>query len=197
MKKRILTLVLIFVIGISLAFADSAADKVVYTDFGLSYGSIVSPSQLENNTSGELDTAVFDAKAGLSFLCRWLDVYAGASFNFYVDRQNFQNYYTFYPVYGGIKVNIMPEMCVYPDIFFEYGKSISDRHTQTTNPYTGATVDHDQSYLGGYYNLGLGVNWNVTDISVLSFRIERPSFEDQDGNEIHAIKTGLAWKIYY
>jgi hypothetical protein len=163
------------------------ADKLVFSEFSLSYGKITGPGSLANNTAGTYDTGIFEARTGLNIL-KWADVYAGASFNLFIYRQDTQQHYTFFPVYGGIRGNIMPDWAVYPDVFIEYGVSISNLHG-----LKGA----DRPWNGSYYNFGAGVNWNMEDIAVLSLRIERPAVAGDGSGEFHIFKTGIAWKIFY
>jgi opacity protein-like surface antigen len=138
-----------------------ADDKIAFTEFGISYGSVIDPSYISNNTTGVLDTAVFDAKAGVEIL-KWADVYAGAGFHLYLVRTNWQEHYTFFPLCGGVRVNIMPDWCVYPVVFGEYGAAFSNRRT-IVSPIT----DHNDTWIAGYYNFGIGVNWKVEDIATL------------------------------
>lgn len=189
MKRKIIGVIIAVLMLSTAAFAD----KLVFTEFGLSHGKVFSPARFADNTTGLFDTAVFDARAGVNIL-KWGDVYLGGAFNFYVDRGNNQQHYTFFPVYGGIRANIMPDWVVFPSVFFEYGKAISNHHWL----FMGYKVV-DNPWLADYYNFGLCVNWNVADIAILQLRVERPAITSSAslGGEFHIIKTGLAWKIYY
>lgn len=189
MKKKILFLVFVLIFAFC-AFA--GADMRAFTQFGLSYGKVFSPANLGNNTTGLYDTAVFDAKAGLDFW-KWADAYIGGAFDFFMDRPNMQDHYSFFPIFGGVVLNIMPDWVVYPSVMFEYGRAISDRYYLSGN----STVSNP--WIADYYNYGFCVSWNLADIAILSFSVERPAISNMHGNggEIHTIKTGLAWKIYY
>jgi hypothetical protein len=188
--KRKISIVFLFLI---LVFSSGLyADKLVFTEVGLSYGKTFSPAAFGNNSTGLFDTALFDAKVGLDF-CKWADLYIGGAFDFFVDRGSTQNHYSFFPIFGGVAVNIMPDWVVYPSVIFEYGRAISNHH------YLFKGYFKDNPWLADYYNCGFCVNWNMVDIAVLSFSVERPSISNMAGNggEIHIIKTGLAWKIFY
>jgi hypothetical protein len=190
MKK----IIVLTAIAAVLAFSGAARadmDKLVFTEFGVSYGNVIDPSYISNNTTGVLDTAVFDAKAGVEIL-KWADVYAGAGFNLYLDVKNQQQHYTFFPLCGGIRVNIMPDWCVYPSLSAEYGVAFSNRRTLLS-----PIADHNVPWIAKYYSYGIGVNWKVEDIATLCLTIERPSISNIAGAEIHILKAGLAWKILY
>lgn len=190
MKKIIVLTAMAVVLAFSGA-AQADMDKLVFTEFGVSYGSVIDPSYISNNTTGVLDTAVFDAKAGVEIL-KWVDVYAAAGFHLYLERTNWQQHYTFFPLAGGARVNIMPDWCVYPSVFAEYGAAFSN-HRITPNPI----IEIDKPWIGSYYNFGIGVNWKVEDMATLCLTIERPSISNNAGAEIHILKAGLAWKILY
>ncbi len=182
MKRKIIgVLTALFILS-----AAAFADKLVFSEFGLSYGKITGPGSLANNTAGTYDTGVFEARTGLNIL-KWADVYAGASFNLFIFRQDTQKHYTFFPIYGGIRADIMPGWVVYPDVFIEYGIALSNLHANTG----------DRPWNGSYYNFGAGVNWNLEDTAVLSLRFERPAVAGDGSGEFHIFKTGIAWKIYY
>jgi len=188
--KRKISIVFLFLI---LAFAAGLyADKLVFTEAGLSYGKIFSPAKFANNSTGLYDTAIFDAKVGLD-LCKWADLYIGGAFDFFADRANLQNHYSFFPVFGGVMVNIMPDWMIYPSVLFEYGCAISNHYFVPV--YTAVNTP----WLAAYYNYGICLNWNVADIAVLQFSVERPAISNikNNGGEIHIIKTGFAWKIFY
>lgn len=171
-------------------FEDFMANKLVFTEFGLSYGNAIDPDGISNNTDGVFDTAVFDAKAGVEIL-KWGNLYAGCGFHYYQNRADWQQHYTFYPLYGGVRVNIMPEWFIYPSLFAEYGVAFANHH------FINAYVMDDQPWTASYYSFGLGIDWKVADIAVLRMTFERPSFSNNDGAEIHVFKTGLSWKILY
>lgn len=191
MKRTLLFSVVAIMLFSNVVFGEKPCDKIVFTEFGLSYGSVIDPDYISNSTTGVLDTAVFDAKAGVE-LFKWIDVYIGGAFNFYMVSSNWQSNYTFYPIFGGLRVNIMPEWCVYPSISAEYGFAFASHHLMTA-PYTF----DNKAWLAAYYNFSLGVNWKIEDIAVLCLSIERPAISNKYGAEIHIFKTGLAWKILY
>jgi len=167
------------------------AGKIAFTEAGASYCNVIDPSYISNNDTGVFDTASFDAKAGYEPIM-WTDIYAGAAFHFYMDRSNWQNFYTFFPLYIGCRVNIFPELIVYPSIFAEYGLAFANHHY-----VTGPTTERDAAWDASYYNFGIGINWNVTDIATLCLYAERPSLSNDSGPEIHIFKSGFAWKIFY
>jgi hypothetical protein len=189
MKRKITAVLAILLLAMS---AQVFADKLVFTEFGLSYGKVFSPASFANNTTGLYDTAVIDAKVGVD-ICKWADLYIGGAFDYFGGRTNLQNNYTFYPIFGGVKVNIMPEWKVYPSVLLEYGCSISNNYFVTTY------ATDNRPWVARYYNYGICVNWNVADIAILQLSVERPSISNlaNNGGEIHMIKTGLAWKIFY
>jgi hypothetical protein len=189
--KKIIVLTAIAVVLVFSGAARADMDKLAFTEFGVSYGSVIDPSYISNNTTGVLDTAVFDAKAGVEIL-KWVDIYAAAAFHLYLERANWQEHYSFFPLAGGARVNIMPEWCVYPVVFGEYGVSFSNLRT-LPNPVS----EKNYPWIAGYYNFGIGVNWRVEDIATLCLTIERPSITNNRGAEIHILKAGLAWKILY
>jgi hypothetical protein len=184
MNKKIIIFLLLLFFSISFVYAD----KLFFTEFGLGYASIISPGNIENNTTGTKDTMAIDAKAGINIL-KWVDIYAAGSFYFFMFNQDWQSHYSFYPIAGGVRINILSENLIYPDLFFEYGVAISNLHTIFT----------DSPWTAQYYNFGISVNLNITDISNISLKIERPTISGKDETqpEIHIIKTSLAWKFYY
>ena len=193
MKKILLAVSMLFFTVIS----PLMAEKLVFSEFGVSYSSLITPRVLENNTTGTYDAPVFDAKVGVNIL-KWADVYVGGSFQFFIDRPNTQQYYTFYPYFAGIRANIFPDFCVYPDIMFEVGKAFANRHIQyALNPYQ--TADRDNTWTADYYSFGFGVNWKISDVSILSLRLERPTYSNLNVSygELQAVKAGFAWKIFY
>jgi len=104
MKKKIALVSLLLLAVLS----PLMADKLVFTEVGVSFASIIMPRAFESNATGTYDTAAFDLKAGFDIF-KWADIYVGGGFQFFADRPNpqgFDNYYTFYPVYGGIRANI-------------------------------------------------------------------------------------------
>ncbi len=199
MKNKIIVLALL---AVTAFFAPVMAEKFVFTEYGVSYGSMITPRNIENNSTGTYDTALFDAKAGVS-ICRWAEVYIGGSFQPFIFTANPQENCSFLPVYAGIKANIFPSWPVYPGLMFEYGKAAANIHSQYEVVYgpNTALFDRDSSWVADYYNFGFSVNWNVEDIAVLSLRIERPSYSNistvKGQGEIQVFKAGLAWQIYY
>ena len=189
--KKIIVLTAIAAVLVFSGAAKADMDKLIFSEFGLSYGSVIDPSYISNNSTGVFDTAVFDAKAGVEIL-KWADVYAAAGFNLYLERKNWQAHYTFFPLAGGIRVNIMPDWCVYPVVFGEYGVSFSNQRT-----IVSPLADHNVPWIAKYYNFGIGVNWKVEDMATLCLTLERPSISNIMGAEIHILKAGLAWKILY
>jgi hypothetical protein len=193
MKKfAVITLTLL---GLSSALF--AAGEVVFMEYGVNYSSAVSPQEMENNTNGALDTVVFDAKIGGSYL-RWADVYGGGSFMFFPNRADMQQHLTAFPVYIGFRANILPEYVVYPDLMVEFGTAFCNSHTVYFDPAAMSNKEKDDSWMGSYWNFGIGTNWNISSIAVLSLRVERPSImNERTGSENHFFKSGLAWKIFY
>jgi hypothetical protein len=215
MKKKTALVLFLFLAVLS----PLMADKLIFTEFGVSYGSIITgsmftkdmpyPVNLANNSTGTYDSALFDAKVGASFL-RWGQIYIGAGFDPFILRNstearvNDQENYSFTPVFVGIRANIFPEWPVYPGFMFEYGKAAANLHSQymvtypTTPPRT-AMVDVDNGWASDYYNFGFSVNWNYSDNAVLSLKVERPTFSNfvKSYGEIQILKAGLAWQIYY
>jgi O-phosphoseryl-tRNA(Cys) synthetase len=180
------------------------ADKLIFTEYGLSYGSVLTPSNIQNNTTGTYDTGVFEAKAGISAM-RWVEAYAGAAFYPFIFQANPQENYSFTPVFGGIKAKICPDWVVFPSFTAEYGQAAANIHTQYPVSYMSGGVqqtamfDRDNAWKSSYYNFGMAINWNVTDMAVLSLKIERPTFTNinKSSGEIQILKVGLAWQIYY
>jgi hypothetical protein len=174
------------------------ADKLFFTEFGLNYSTVISPGELENNTTGVYDTAVWDAKVGVNAY-DWVNVYGGAAFYLFVNRDDPQMHYTFFPLYLGVRVNVMPDMMVYPDLSVEYGSAIANQRTKQMVAAGGTSyeVNPDNPWYSTYYNFGIGANWRINDIAILRFDIERPTVLDRNNKEIHFFKSGLAWKIFY
>ena len=197
MKNKILALVLLAVTALA---APAMADRLVFTEYGVSYGSIITPRNVENNTTGTYDTMLIDAKVGVSAL-RWVEAYIGAGFYPFIFTANPEENYTFVPLFAGIKVNAFPEWTVYPSISFEYGTAAANKHTQYAVMYGPNKVmfDRDNAWWSSYYNFGLAINWKFEDIAVLSLKIERPSYTNLNKSygEIQVMKAGLAWQIYY
>ena len=195
MDKRLLFFTLAILTFASVLFAST--DEIIFMEYGMNYSAAISPVDIENNDTGVYDTMAFDAKIG-GALSRWVDIYAGGSFFFFDERKNMQQHYTFFPIYIGARVNIFPDAIVYPDFSFEIGKTLSNYHTQVVDKITMVVSDKDASWLGNYYSFGGGLNLNIADIAILSLRVERPSItNDLTGAEMHFIKTGFAWKIFY
>lgn len=198
MKTKTLFLAVIFTAALSLClFADN---RYIFTEYSVSYASVLTPHILENNTTGVYDTAAFDAKVGADIL-RWADIYVGGDFMFFMMRPDMTEHYSFYPIYGGIHANICPDFKVYPGIFFELGKAISNQRTgvNVMTPFGQVSQPVDHPWTGTYYNFGFDLNMNVNDISILSFRIDRPAIsnKEDDLGEIHIIRVGFAWKTLY
>jgi len=188
MKKILAAVVLLMAVSMS-----ASAEKWVFTEFGLSYGTITSPQSRAIGSYGVFDTPVFDAKVGAS-IYKWGDIYLGGAYNIFVAKQDSNSCAVFAPLYIGARANIFPEWPVFPDVSFETGMTLGSMHMLVLNPTPGYK---DISWNGGYYNFGVGVNLNVADIAVLRLSLERPAVYDVDKKEIHTIKTGLAWKIFY
>ncbi len=173
-------------------------EKMFYSEFSINYSTVLSPSFIENNTTGTLDTPALDGKIGFEII-KWLDVYAGLSFYFFVEQKNKQNHYTFIPVFAGLKVNLFPEFTFYPSLYFETGKSISNYHYTVLNILTMSVNEMNIPWTGDYYNIGLAINWKINDIFTLALDFERPwiSYYNKDINEIHIFKSGFSFKILY
>jgi len=201
MKNKTLFLAILFAAVISSClFADD--NRLIFTEFGVSYASVIAPPLLENSTTGVLGTASFDAKVGVDIL-KWADVYIGGDFMSFTMRQNYGANYTFYPIYGGIRANIFPDWIVYPGILFELGKAISSQHLDQdvfNSPLFGELNSPlEYAWAGTYYNFGFDLNMNVNDIAILSLKIDRPAISSGGTNlgEIHILRVGLAWKMLY
>jgi hypothetical protein len=196
MKKIFLTLS-IFIISIINVFAFNF-DKLFFSEYSISYSSIIAPSFLENNSTGTLDTPYFSGKLGIDIL-KWVDIYAGISFGFFVEQANKQNHYTFVPVFGGIKLNLFPDFFIYPSFLFEMGKSISNYHGNKFDMVSKSIKEYDIPWTGDYYNFGISINLILNDIATLVLNIERPgiTYYEKDTNEIHIFKSGLGFKILY
>jgi opacity protein-like surface antigen len=194
MKKLTIAIAFLFVMSAAV-LAD--VDMNIFTDYGVSYASVLTPSYIANNSTGTFDTAAFDIKVGASFLDKWAEIYAGAGFQPFIFTSNSQENYSFFPIYGGLKANICPDMTVYPDIIFEYGRAISNIRSQyMTNM---GPANRDNAWLADYYSFGIGVNWKIEDIAILGLKIERPSYSNLNKSygEIQVIKAGITWQIYY
>ncbi len=195
-KKGILIFLLIFFINPAFCFFNF--EKVFYSEFSVAYSSIISPPFLENNTTGTLDTPYFSGKLGIDIL-KWVNIYTGLSFAFFVERANKQHHYSFVPLFSGIKANLFPDFVFYPSFYIEYGKSFSNYHYTKFNILTMSISEENIPWTGDYYNLGLAINYKVNDIVVLILDIERPSisYYENNKNEIHIFKTGISFKISY
>lgn len=199
MKNRIMVLMFTAIVAFA---APLMAEKFIFTEYGVSYASMLSPGNLQNNTTGTYDSGIFDAKVGVSAL-RWAELYIGGAFSPFIFHEDPQENYSFFPIYGGIRANICPQWIVYPSVMFEYGTAAANLHTRyAPDPADESTkFGRDNAWRASYYNFGIGINWNVEDIAVLSLKIERPSYSsiklDKNSSEIHIFKAGLAWQIYY
>jgi hypothetical protein len=116
---------------------------------------------------------------------------------FFVMRPDPQMNYTFFPLYGGLRVNILPDMQVYPDIFIEGGTSIASYTSKSIAMGFASYSSH--AWWGGYFNFGFDVNYAINDISIIALKIDRPSIAsiDKGQNELHIIRAGIAWKMLY
>lgn len=192
MKKyyTVILIILLFLFNSYVFSQDEFFD--FYSEFSIDYGTIISPAFIENNTTGTYDTPMFSAKAGIDIL-KWGSIYLGTSFYFFVEQQNKQNHYSFIPIYLGIKANILPDYFIYPSLYFEMGKSISNYH------YTYYIEERDIPWTADYYNVGIALNLNINDIVSLNLNIERPwiSYYEKDKYEIHIIKSGIGFKILF
>jgi hypothetical protein len=188
MKKTILFIVIAAAL---LICGNVFADKLIFTELGISYGTVVGPAYLSNDSTGVFDTAVYDIKVGAEIL-KWGDVYAGGGLNYYMVRSDWQDNYTICPVFGGLRVNIFPEWIVYPSLSAEYGVAFASYHDKVSS-----TLTNDKPWTAAYYNFAIAANWNLTDVSILRLSIERPAISNENGGEIHILKAGLAWKIFY
>lgn len=197
MKKIFLIfLILITSSGINLFAFDF--NKLFFSEYSISYSSIIAPSFLENNSTGTLDTPYFSGKLGIDIF-KWINIYAGISFGFFVEQKNKQNHYSFVPVFGGIKLNLFPDFFIYPSFILEIGKSISNYHGNKFDPVLMTIKEYDIPWTGDYYNFGITANFVLNDIATLVLNIERPwiSHYEKDTNEIHIFKSGLGFKILY
>jgi hypothetical protein len=158
MKKTII----LFVTAAALLFSNAVmAEKLAFTEFGLSYGGVIDPFNMSDNNSGVFDTVVFDAKAGIEII-KWVNVYAGAAFHFYMEKPEWGQHYTFFPVFGGIKINIMPEWIVSPSVLCEFrkpapGNRADNRRRQAVDSYilqfwTGSKLEHNGYFSTLSYN---------------------------------------------
>jgi hypothetical protein len=205
MKSKTLFLTVLLTAALSACLlADD--NRLIFTEFGISYASVIAPPVLANKTTGVYDTAAFDIKVGADIL-KWADIYAGGDFMYYTVRDYLPSLgwvknYTFYPIYGGIRTNICPDWSFYPGLFFELGKAISsygsvkETNTQSFGPiYTPLNY----AWLGTYYNFGFDLNMKVSDIGIISIKIDRPAISSGGTNlgEIHIYRVGLAWKMLY
>jgi hypothetical protein len=192
-KTTIILMISLFLAAV--AAADS--EKLIFTEYGVSYASVLTPSIIANNSTGTFDTAAFDIKVGASFLDRWAEAYVGAGFQAFIFTSNSQENYSFFPLYGGIKANICPDWTVYPDIIFEYGRAISNIRSQYMTDM--GPMNRDNAWLADYYSFGAGINWKIEDIAILGLKIERPSYSNLNKSygEIQVIKAGITWQIYY
>ncbi len=198
MKNKTLFLAILLTAAISSSLL--ADNRLIFTEFGISYASMIAPPVLENNTTGVFDTASLDVKAGVDIL-KWADVYAGGGLMFFALRPNSAENYTFYPIYGGIRANIFPDWIVYPGVLFELGKAISSQHlnNELMSQLGPLYSPLDYSWAGTYYNFGFDLNMNVNDIAILSLKIDRPAISSGDTKlgEIQIFRVGLAWKMLY
>lgn len=191
MKKSAISIFLILLFSIN-TFAFINFEKIFYSEFSINYSSIISPDFLENNTTGTFDTPYFSGKAGIDIL-KWIDIYAGVSFAFFVEQANRQQHYSFIPVYLGLRANIFPDFFLFPSFYFETGRSFSNYH------YLKFFKEDNIPWTSDFYNLGFALNWKINDIFTLGLNIERPwlSFYEKNKNEIHIINSGLSFKILY
>ena len=196
MKKRFYIMVAALLFVVAGIRAETSEAKLVFMEYGISYATVTDPEGLANNDTGVYDTPGFCAKVGVN-LYEWIDLYAAVSFAFFAERTNTAQHYTFIPVNGGLRINIFPDMKAYPSLFVEYGKSISNRHMEVINMTTMQLVESDESWTGDYYNFGISINLNITDISALVLKIDRPAIKGNNTGEFHIFQIGLAWKVEY
>lgn len=198
MKKTGIIFLGLIIIFSKTLFAFYDLNKIFYSEFSISYSTVLSPSFIENNSTGTFDTPAFDGRIGVEIL-QWIDIYAGISFAFFVEQANKQNHYTFIPVFGGLKANLFPKLAFYPSLYLEIGKSISNYHYIIFNPLTMSNSEMDIPWTGDYYNIGIAINWKINDIFTIVLDFERPwiSYYNKDTNEIHIFKTGFSFKILY
>lgn len=198
MKKNVIFVLIFSVIIFQPLFADFDFDDLFYSEFSINYSTIISPSFLENNSTGTLDTPFFTGKAGVNIL-KLVNIYTGLSFAFFVEQANKQHHYSFVPVYAGIKLNLFSDFVLYPSFYFEAGKSFSNYHFTKINMSTMSFSEDNKPWVGDYYNIGFSINWNVNDIFTFSLNIERPwlSYYEEKKNEIHIFNSGISFKILY
>ncbi len=188
MPKRIILSILIIALPLYLFASDY---RLMYSDYSVAYSTILSPSSLENNTTGTTDSPAFSAALGFN-LYEWVNIYAGASFMFFPYFSNMQKHYSFIPVFGGIKLNLFPEFGLYPSVFAELGKAISNYHNVIM------MTDVDKPWTADYLNWGFDLNYRLNDIAILVLRIDMPQITGTDGIEKTSLfRGGLGWKVNY
>ncbi len=178
------------------AFVNS--EKIFYSEFSINYSSIISPDFIENNTTGTLDAPYFSGKLGINIL-KWIDIYAGISFAFFVEQINKQQHYSFLPLYLGAKINMLPDFFICPSLYFETGRAFSNYHFLKYDIINMTLKEDNIPWTADYYNTGIAFNLKLNEIFTLILNIERPwlSFYEKDKNELHIINAGLSFKILY
>jgi len=190
--KKIIILISAAVFFFTAVFAE---EKIIFTEISVNYSSVFDPAGISDDITGVYDGPDFYANAGCD-IYGWASVYAGVGFCFYIDMQDSNFNYTFTPVYIGARANIFPENSFYPDIFFEYGRAFANRHTVIYGPLLSEDPV-DTPWTADYYSFGIGVNYRLTDIAVVSVKVHRPAFSGSLSGEIHTVKAGASVKIYY
>jgi len=186
-KKSVL-----LILALLLPLAAAAGDyRLFYTDYSIAYATVISPSQLQNNSTGTTDTVSFSASMGINAY-EWINVYGGASFMFFPYASNMQKHISMIPVYGGIKVNIFPEFMFYASVFAEAGAALCNKHDIVM------MADKDTPWTGSYFNWGADINYRLNDIAILALRIDMPSVSGTDGIDAMSLfRLGLGWKVNY
>ncbi|MBI4976953.1 MAG: hypothetical protein HZC28_05690 [Spirochaetes bacterium] len=187
-------------LAISLTVTAYPAEKIFFTGYALQYETVTAPESMKKNTTNVYDTLCVSAYAGVTIL-QWVDIYAGVSGSFFFVTNSIQNYYSFIPVYAGLKIRIMPEWAVHPAAFFNAGYGYNNFHASGYRRVGTNMVPYesDTSWNGLYYSFGGEVEWRYVENVMLIARVEYTATRRSNdiSDDYRTLRLGLSWKNYF
>ncbi len=131
----------------------------------------------------ELDAAAGFSFAGGATAVKWFDGRIGAAFYSLSAKENTQQYLSFFPVFAGIRINVLPEFPVYFSAGADYGFALCSRD------FMGL----QESGFSAYYSFSAAVNVKVEDNTTIAVFIENPVVISPPGigEEVRILKAGL------
>jgi hypothetical protein len=131
----------------------------------------------------ELNAAAGFSFAGGATAAGWFDGRLGAAFYSLSAKENTQEYLNFFPVFLGLRLNVLPEFPVYFSAGADYGFALCSRD------FMGL----QESGFSAYYSLSAAVNVRVEDNTAIALFVENPVVISPPGisQEVRILKAGL------